>query len=572
MKQSCPICVQDMNKTTRLAIECPDPQCGFTCCRTCMKEYIVTQRHDPKCMDCSKAFSRMFLHTILPTTWIKTAFKDERESILLDREKSMIPDTMPWVDAEATSRDLEKDIGELAQKYNELKLQTDQVLHEMAARRQTIHRLRDGDVSDKKRTPLVVKCPGCPAFVNKLGKCTGCGGRICMHCRDTLEVVGGAAMTVDDIVIIKPVAEGAEGAEGADGVDDRGREVVREEGVQYHECDKEMLASALMIRNDTKPCPKCGTPIHKIEGCDQMFDPQCGTAFSWKSGKVVTGVIHNPHYFQWQREHGAVARQPGDILCGGAPGQADMGLVLGWIPSRSDFARHVGGGGIVYGDSSNQTCDKNISCCNDLARRWGLVSSGRILTHIQQVELNQLQTVWDQTTNRSMRVKYIMKDIDEDTFKGGLAQKERMMEKDREIQQVFDTFLQAGSDILRKFVAQFVDFNHIAPAVAGDKKGIKIADLMGYDAVGMKHPWWCNYRNGTVMYRRRNVDIDHMSVPSREIVKVAYDEISQLENYCNGEFAKISVAWKLVAPQISIDGDKIFQKRWRNIAEWDATQ
>jgi len=166
-----------------------------------------------------------------------------------------------------------------------------------------------------------------------------------------------------------------------------------------------------------------------------------------------------------------------------------------------------------------------------------------------------------------------MKDIDEDTFKGGLAQKERRMEKDREIQQVFDTFLQAGADILRKFVAQFVDFNHIAPAVAGDKKGIKIADLMGYDSkTGVKHPWWCNYRNATVMYRRRNVDIEHMSVPSREIVKVAYDEISQLENYCNGEFAKISVAWKLVAPQISIDGDKIFQKRWRNIAEWDATQ
>ena len=53
-----------------------------------------------------------------------------------------------------------------------------------------------------------------------------------------------------------------------------------ETNIKYHKCDEEKVASVEMLKRDTKPCPKCGTPIHKIEGCDQMWDPQCGTAFS----------------------------------------------------------------------------------------------------------------------------------------------------------------------------------------------------------------------------------------------------------------------------------------------------
>ena len=33
-----------------------------------------------------------------------------------------------------------------------------------------------------------------------------------------------------------------------------------------HECKKENIESAEMIRKDTKPCPKCGTRIYKIDG------------------------------------------------------------------------------------------------------------------------------------------------------------------------------------------------------------------------------------------------------------------------------------------------------------------
>lgn len=315
--QECPICIMKMNKTTRAPITCPDPQCGFSCCRSCTHEYIITQRNDPKCMSCSKAFSRMFMHTNMPAKWMKTTFIASRASILFEREKSLIPDTMPWVEAETTARGLQDEIATLHEQIKELQTKMAEIGNEIRARHQTIARLRDGELSKKSRTKkFIVKCPDCPAFVNKSGKCTSCGTRICIHCRDKLILEEGRDGTVDDIIIIDPPIPDDDADANADANADVNDDVERDPAIQYHVCDKSTLATARMIDTDTKPCPKCGNRIHKIEGCDQMFDPHCGTAFSWKTGQIVTGTIHNPHYFQWQRERGgAVARQPGDVLC-----------------------------------------------------------------------------------------------------------------------------------------------------------------------------------------------------------------------------------------------------------------
>ena len=38
-----------------------------------------------------------------------------------------------------------------------------------------------------------------------------------------------------------------------------------------------------------------------VKNCDQMYCTVCKIAFSWKTGEIENGVIHNPHYFQYQR-------------------------------------------------------------------------------------------------------------------------------------------------------------------------------------------------------------------------------------------------------------------------------
>jgi hypothetical protein len=66
-----------------------------------------------------------------------------------------------------------------------------------------------------------------------------------------------------------------------------------------HQCDPEMVETFKTIKKEAKPCPRCGEFISKIGGCDQMFcnNSGCGTAFSWKTGLIELGVIHNPHAY-----------------------------------------------------------------------------------------------------------------------------------------------------------------------------------------------------------------------------------------------------------------------------------
>jgi hypothetical protein len=86
--------------------------------------------------------------------------------------------------------------------------------------------------------------------------------------------------------------------------------------LENHECKPEDIASTKMIKQDTKPCPKCSARIYKIDGCDQMWCTDCRTAFSWRTGQIVNGNIHNPHYYDYLRNTiGNVPRAPGDNPC-----------------------------------------------------------------------------------------------------------------------------------------------------------------------------------------------------------------------------------------------------------------
>jgi hypothetical protein len=93
-----------------------------------------------------------------------------------------------------------------------------------------------------------------------------------------------------------------------------------------HECRQEDVETIRELRKNTRPCPKCNIPIYKIEGCDQMWCVQCHTTFSWKTGAIVHGVVHNPHFYDYRRQMmgDAVQRTPGDIPCGGMPNEIEI--------------------------------------------------------------------------------------------------------------------------------------------------------------------------------------------------------------------------------------------------------
>ena len=43
--------------------------------------------------------------------------------------------------------------------------------------------------------------------------------------------------------------------------------------------------------------------------------PSVIPAFDWRSGRIETGRVHNPHYFEFKKR----SREHGDIPCGGRP-------------------------------------------------------------------------------------------------------------------------------------------------------------------------------------------------------------------------------------------------------------
>lgn len=591
MTNECPVCVQNMNKSTRLAVTCPDPGCAYKCCRACVKEYIVVNANDPKCMMCNKAYSRMFLQEIMPQTWIRQQFKESRENVLFERERSMIPDTMPWVEAETNARKAEAEISHMSDEISNLRARITELIGEMGARREIANRLRSGDISAAaKKQKFIVKCPDCPAFLGSDWKCPGCSTRVCQHCREKLVAPDGG--TVDDVIVVDPDAE-ADADPEADA--DANANAM---GRVYHRCCPDTLESAKMIKQDTRPCPKCGNPIHKISGCDQMFDPHCGTAFSWRTGQIVTGNIHNPHYMQWLREGGGdIPRAPGDILCGGVPGQQDMLRALRWVPAPANWNQVLKcrDPNSFYPNSEYQD-ERWYEFYNNIWGRYKLLSASRLIGHIEAVELPRLQTVWNVETNRHMRVRYVLNEVSETTYKETLASRERLMERDREIRQVYDTFVQVSGDILRNFVAQYGTGD--AGEVAGDNgQGDNmqtVDELMGFPTErplppairsgnltpdvqkyvdALTHCWWADRLTGEsrlgnqypcIRFNRRLVDPKTVVVPKGHVIVDVVEKLEQIETYCNREFCKISKVWKLCAPEISIEQDSCRPKRWHN--------
>lgn len=63
-----------------------------------------------------------------------------------------------------------------------------------------------------------------------------------------------------------------------------------------HACDADDAASFQTILRSAQICPGCGEGISKVDGCDQMFCTRCRIAFSYRTGRIDLGRIHNPHF------------------------------------------------------------------------------------------------------------------------------------------------------------------------------------------------------------------------------------------------------------------------------------
>lgn len=404
----CPVCMDHFTAVIRQPVTCQ--YCPHASCRQCTSQYLLTTLNDPHCMGCKREWNREFIDTHLTQTFRKGSLRQHRRKVLMDREKGRLPAMQVYVEARIEYDAAMKVYSESRWRRVELKRQRSIIQAQYAATdtiEQLIERLRPlnkerqelkqkmlaADMKvraanlvltgkEKEVKQFIMKCPAeeCRGFLSTAWKCGTCQKFFCADCH----------------------------AEKAGHTDD------------VHTCNADAKATAAMIKQETKPCPKCGIRISKIDGCDQMWCVSCQTTFSWNSGQILLNtVVHNPHYYEYLRKtNGAIPREAGDVPCGGLPNAYLFTRLVMEIPTLTR-------------DEKNEVLD--------IVRR---------LSDIQYVRLPQFPLRQAANVNQEFDIKYLMKELTEEQWGTALERTETNGERKKEIGLILQTLLHVGSEKL----------------------------------------------------------------------------------------------------------------------------
>ena len=370
---SCPICIETYNKTKRLKIKCT--YCNEEVCKECVEKYILDSSEEPHCMYCKKQWNREVCTELFPKTFVTKTLKTFREKLLFEREKALLPATQSEVEKIKAIRAMEKRLGELEdEKWK--------ITNQIYEAKETIRTIQYNGIPGKRSKVLfTMGCPNneCKGFVDTSWECGMCDTKVCKKCLSILSQ-------------------------------------------EDHECKPEEIETAKMLLSTSRPCPSCKVPIFKINGCDQMFCTQCNTAFSWRTGEIARGVVHNPHYYAWLRNGGQGPRVLGDIQCGGTPRSHD---VLAHI-KKASF--HLTDHAI-----------KNI------------LEMHREVSHMEYSEIPRFRNGMNDG-NMDIRVRYMMNEMSEDNFKKFIQRRDKKNEKSRAMIQGIEMYVNVCGDLFRNIL------------------------------------------------------------------------------------------------------------------------
>ena len=349
------------------------------------------------------------------STFINIAYARHRGALLYEREKALLAETVPVAKLTKEIRDITSQLAPIQKQYDTLykeytalkglkgrstKYIIDDIQYDLSALRERISglfirkRMVEVTISHGQNTtaatargPKYIRpCAGenCRGFINTGMECSLCETKYCGKCHEILNES------------------------------------------QHHSCKNEDIQSAIMIMKDSKNCPNCHVVTYKISGCSQMWCTLCHTVWNWTTGNVETGVVHNPHYFEYMRRNGRLPMENGGA--GGFGGQNMCGNV--------EEQYRIGG----------------------TIQRLELMHPGfiyhmiRLRNHVFGVEIPKFVTN-QVRENRDLRIRYLLNEIDETRFKQLLHQREKRSIKKREFEQVMRMFSDVLLDLMAKFNA-----------------------------------------------------------------------------------------------------------------------
>ena len=399
---SCHICCEDFNNSTRKKITCPNQDCELESCKECVRKYICNVKQ-PCCMNCKVNFDQNFMVMNLDRAFVEGEYRNHRKSLLTDREMARMPETMPAAERWSTVNAIIEENKVLEEKIKDLRLQMRKLEIEKSHNNNRIFNLNrgrnvNGEEEEKRKFIMPCADPDCRGYLSTGWKCSICKMFTCPHC---IEILGP----------------------------DKNIE---------HTCDEDKVKTAELIKSTTKPCPGCGERINKISGCDQMWCTQCHVAFSWKTGVIDKGVVHNPHFYQHQRNGGgAPLRNPGEVMCGGMPNFWQFRTLL----------------------------QRKIGAFDEQVRLWYnyLGELHRTFQHIQHYELqNARQKIRDYSNFEEYRIRYILKQISKKELTQAIFRKDNLRNKYTELVHIYELAHVVSVDLFRwmeNYVRNVLQYN-----------------------------------------------------------------------------------------------------------------
>jgi len=416
----CAICCEPFSKSSTTKQKTQKVNCNFcefVACRGCVQRFISESNKDPHCMGCNAGWTREFLDSNLQKGFMQKEYKNYRQRLLMDKEKSMLAEAQYHANILILRETIEKKIEN---KYKEHDSILETIKKMKGERNALIHKYHN-NIKDKVNIPILHRqCPveECNGCVGAGWKCGLCSSKVCSSCH---EVVRFGNITEPTVA---------------------------------HTCTKENIDTAKALMQGTKPCPSCATLIFKISGCLQMFCVSCHTAFDWKTGTIVTGKIHNPHYYEHLRlTQGSVPRdpddRPGELVCI-EPGynvimqhaSSTFGLELNkCIEEKNKIFTHKK----FKGDARGNKLAKVLS------------SLSALMYHLSELELPRLRDNRRQKQNLDLRVNFLLNRIDESEWKKQLQQREKKNMKTDDILNVCQMF----HDVLRESILKILSSKEV---------------------------------------------------------------------------------------------------------------
>lgn len=428
MEKNCQICTESFTNVKRKPINCS--KCQFTACTDCFKRNCLNGS-DPICMnpDCRSVFSEAYLYENLSYNFMIGKYRDKKVEILLEREKSLFEGSMSFVEnrilrekTKAKIKELKKQKLEIANQLYEQQLNLNRLYQNEQLRDLDLTNQNETKEDKKKNQSYLKKCPteNCKGFLNLAYKCNLCEISVCSKC---------FGIKTED-----------------------------------HECNENELKTAEFLRKDTKACPNCGELIHKIQGCDQMFCIECNTGFSWSTLKIVTGTMHNPHYFEYlnrQRVDGNQTRTPENILCGAPPNANEITTKFSQIfevpiSNQENYNRGRYNYRQQYYNNYNYYNNTNTTN-NELSEKSNkdydyALFMLQLCTHNAQVEVHHYNQTEFFRINLEDRIKFMRNVLDEKIYRKNILKRYNENIRKNEIIQIFQTFQALIEDKLRSII------------------------------------------------------------------------------------------------------------------------